>query len=33
MMEREVADVVGIPFEEVQQACVSPLAHTIGTDF
>ena len=33
MMEREIADVVGIPFEEVQQACLTPLAHTIGTDF
>jgi nitroreductase len=33
MMEREIADVVGIPFEEVQQVCLSPLAHTIGTDF
>jgi len=33
MMEREVADVLGIPFDEVQQACLSPIAHTIGTDF
>jgi nitroreductase len=33
MMEREIADVVGIPFDEVQQACLTPLAHTIGTDF
>lgn len=33
MMEREVADVVGIPFDSVQQACLTPLAHTIGTDF
>jgi nitroreductase len=33
MMEREVADVVGIPFDDVQQACVTPLAHTLGTDF
>lgn len=33
MMEREIADVVGIPFDEVQQVCLSPLAHTTGTDF
>jgi nitroreductase len=31
--EREIADVVGIPFDDVQQACMTPLAHTIGTDF
>jgi nitroreductase len=33
MMEQQVADIVGIPFETVQQACLSPLAYTIGTDF
>jgi nitroreductase len=33
MMEREIADIVGLPFDEVQQACLSPLAHTLGTDF
>ncbi len=33
MMEQQVADVVGIPFDEVQQACLSPLAYTKGTDF
>jgi nitroreductase len=33
MMEREVADILDIPFDDVQQACLSPLAHTIGTDF
>jgi nitroreductase len=33
MMEQQVADVVGIPFDSVQQACVTPLAYTIGTDF
>jgi nitroreductase len=33
MKERELADVVGIPFEEVQQACLTPVAHTKGTDF
>jgi len=33
MKERQVADIVGIPFESVQQVCLSPLAYTIGTDF
>ncbi len=33
MREREVADVVGIPHDTVQQVCLSPLAHTVGTDF
>ncbi len=33
MMEQQVADVVGIPFDEVQQVCLSPIAHTVGTDF
>ncbi len=33
MMEQQIADVVGIPFDEVQQVCLSPLAHTKGTDF
>ena len=33
LMEQQVADIVGIPFDAVQQACLSPLAHTIGTDF
>lgn len=33
MMEQQVADIVGIPFDEVQQVCHSPLAYTIGTDF
>ena len=31
--EQEIADVVGIPFDEVQQVCLTPLAHTIGTEF
>ena len=31
--EREVADIVGIPFDSVQQVCLSPLAYTRGTDF
>jgi nitroreductase len=33
MMEQQVADILGIPFNEVQQACLSPLAYTVGTDF
>ena len=33
MKEQEVADIVGIPFDEVQQVCHTPLAHTIGTSF
>jgi nitroreductase len=32
-IEREVADVLGIPFASVMQAAVVPVAHTIGTDF
>jgi len=33
MMEKAVADIVGIPFETTQQVCLTPLAYTIGTDF
>ncbi len=33
MMEQQVADIVGIPFDQVQQVCLSPLAYTVGTDF
>jgi nitroreductase len=33
MREQEVADLLGIPFETVQQVCLSPLAHSLGTDF
>lgn len=33
MMEQQVADIVGIPFDEVQQVCLTPLAYTVGTDF
>jgi nitroreductase len=33
MQEQAVADVVGIPFDEVQQVCLTPLAYTKGTDF
>jgi len=33
MMEQQVADVLGLPFDTVQQVALLPLAHTIGTDF
>jgi nitroreductase len=33
MMEQQVADIVGIPFHEVQQVCLTPVAFTVGTDF
>jgi nitroreductase len=33
MKEQEVAEVLGIPFGDVQQTCLSPLAYTVGTDF
>ncbi len=31
--EEEAAEVLGIPYEEVTQAALLPVAHTIGTDF
>jgi nitroreductase len=33
MMEEAVANIVGIPFDSVQQVCLTPLAYTLGTDF
>jgi nitroreductase len=33
LMEQQVADILGLPFATVQQVCLSPLAHTVGTDF
>lgn len=33
MFEEKVADVVGIPFAEVAQGLLTPLAYTLGTDF
>lgn len=33
MMEQQVADILGIPFDSVQQVCLSPLAFTKGSDF
>lgn len=31
--EREVADLLGIPFDTVTQVALFPVAHTVGTDF
>jgi hypothetical protein len=31
--EREAAELLGIPFEEVMQAALIPVAYTIGTEF
>lgn len=31
--ERDAAEILGIPFDEVSQVALIPLAHTIGTDF
>jgi len=33
MQEQAVADLLGIPFDTVQQVALSPLAYTKGTDF
>jgi nitroreductase len=33
MMEQQAAEVLGVPYDEVQQLCLSPLAYTKGTDF
>jgi len=33
VMEQQVAEILGIPFDSVQQTCLSPLAYTVGTDF
>lgn len=33
MYEEEVAELLGIPFQEVTQVALSPIAYTIGTDF
>lgn len=32
-MEQAVAEIVGIPFDHVQQVCLTPVAFTKGTDF
>jgi nitroreductase len=31
--EREAADILGIPYEEVMQVAMIPVAHTIGSEF
>jgi nitroreductase len=31
--EREVAEIVGIPYDDVMQAALIPVAYTVGTDF
>jgi nitroreductase len=31
--EREAAELLGIPYDSVQQVCLTPLAYTLGTDF
>jgi nitroreductase len=31
--EREAAELLGIPYDEVMQAALIPVAHTLGTDF
>jgi nitroreductase len=33
MHEREVAEILGIPYDEVTQVSLIPVAYTIGTDF
>lgn len=32
-MEQQMAEILGIPFEHVQQVCLTPVAFTKGTDF
>jgi nitroreductase len=31
--ERDVAEILGIPYDTVTQFCLTPVAHTIGTEF
>ncbi len=31
--ERDAAELLGIPYDSVQQVCLTPLAYTLGTDF
>ena len=31
--EREAADILGIPYDEVMQAALTPVAYTLGTEF
>jgi nitroreductase len=31
--EREAADILGLPYDDIMQAALIPVAYTIGTDF
>jgi nitroreductase len=31
--EREIADLLGIPYDEIMQVALIPIAYTIGTEF
>ena len=33
IMEQQIADILGIPFDDVTQAVLTPLAYTVGTEF
>jgi nitroreductase len=33
MNERKVADILGIPYDEITQVALSPVAYTLGTEF
>jgi hypothetical protein len=33
MYEREAAELLGIPYEQVMQGALIPVAYAIGTDF
>jgi nitroreductase len=33
LREKEVAELLGIPFDTMTQVAMFPVAHTIGTDF
>ena len=32
-VEREAAEILGIPYDEVTQVALIPVAYTVGTDF
>jgi nitroreductase len=31
--EREASEILGIPYDEVMQAALTPVAYTVGTEF
>ena len=33
MREKTVAEILGVPYETVQQLCLTPVAYTVGTNF